>query len=62
MSGEQPKENGLDGEKVLRRQTKKLGEKLKEKPSVVKAFDVIIEATSDYLRKIFPHIFELTKK
>ena len=36
--------------------------KPEERPAAVEAFDVIVKATSKYLRSIFPHIFELSKK
>lgn len=36
--------------------------KTEEKNKIVEAFDVIVDATATYLRKIFPHIFELAKK
>lgn len=33
-----------------------------KKPLIVEAFDAIVDATSTYLRAIFPHIFKLSKK
>lgn len=42
-------------EKPTRRATKK-------QPLVVEAFDVIVDATSKYLRAIFPPIFKLRQE
>lgn len=36
--------------------------KEQKKNKIVEAFDVIVDATATYLRKIFPQIFDLTHK